>query len=221
MGSKEWSTSAYWQGRFEQEDTPWQLDAVSTVLIEALNELVSLGYILRGKRVLSAGCGRGLDALELARHGAHVLAVDWSERAVRDLRTQWESLRGGVDGTLEVVAGDFFALKPEPLDLVLEHTFFCAVDPSLRSQYVLRMAEWVKPCGYIVGNFFVLSEEEVVALSNRSLSSHGDGPPFASTETELRGLFENSFSCNVLRPARSSAPDRRPGMEWVGLFQRK
>lgn len=221
MVSKEWSTSAYWQGRFEKEDTPWQLTSASTVLVEALNELISIGIVIRGKRVLSPGCGRGLDPLELARLGARVLAVDWSEQAVQDLRTDWESLRSSVAGTVEVVTGDFFALKPEPVDLVIEHTFFCAIDPSLRSQYALRMSEWLKPGGYIAGNFFVLAEEEVQTLANRSLSSQGDGPPFASTEAELCGLFEKNFTCLTLRQAHNPAPDRRPGMEWIGIFKRK
>src|SRR4051812_13356251 len=58
---------------------------------------------LTGKRVLDAGCGTGALAVEAARRGAHVVAIDLSpklialaaERAPRDLA-----------GTLEFRAGD-------------------------------------------------------------------------------------------------------------------
>ncbi len=60
-----WSTPDYWQGRFEQSDTPWQLNRASTVLMEAIGELESRGFSLGKKCVLSPGCGRGLDALEV------------------------------------------------------------------------------------------------------------------------------------------------------------
>lgn len=220
MVSKDWSTSAYWQGRFENQDTPWQLASPSTVLIEGIQELESLGFVVRGKRVLAPGCGRGMDAVELARHGAHVLAIDWSPLAVEDLRATWKAVEGGVDGTLDIVTGDFFALNPSPVDLVIEHTFFCAIDISLRPQYVQQMAQWLNLGGFLVGNFFVLGEVEVNALANRSLSSQGDGPPFASTEAELRGLFEKQWTCHLLRQSRYPEPDRRPSMEWVGIFQR-
>lgn len=74
---------------------------------------------LRGLRVLDAGCGTGALAVEAARRGADVLAVDLSptlvalaeERAPRDLG----------DGRLSFMVGDMFALGalPEAFDHVV------------------------------------------------------------------------------------------------------
>ena len=216
-----WSTAEYWQVRFEKSDTPWQLNMASTVLMEALDELESSGFSLAEKQVLSPGCGRGLDALEVASRGARVLAVDWSSAAVEDLKSRYEAIRGSCRGSVEVVAGDFFEMDPQPLDLVLEHTFFCALDPSMRTTYAEKIAQWTKPGGFLVGNFFVLGEEVVKTLPGLSLTQRGEGPPFASTVKEIEGLLLPNFEEVALRPANNPDPDRRPEMEWVGIFRRR
>ena len=216
-----WSTPDYWQGRFEQSDTPWQLNRASTVLMEALDELESGGFSLAEKQVLSPGCGRGVDALEVASRGARVLAVDWSSTAVEDLKSRYEALRSSCHGAVQVVAGDFLAMEPQPVDIVIEHTFFCAIDPSMRKTYAEKIAQWTKPGGFLVGNFFVLGEEVVKTLPGLSLTQRGEGPPFASTVKELHGLLLPNFEEVVLRPAKNPDPDRRPEMEWVGIFRRR
>jgi len=212
-----WGSSEYWQGRFLSSDTPWELGHPSVVVLEALQELARRGVELRGKRVLSPGCGTGSDALELVQRGAHVVAVDWSPVAIEKIRSRFQRLCPVVGG-LEVEAGDFFVIDPRPVDIVVEHTFFCAIDPSARGRYVERVSSWLMPGGYLVGNFFILSEEQVRLLPTLSLAPAGEGPPFATTVSELRQLMGSHFEEVLLRPAAMSEPDRRPGMEWVGVF---
>ena len=207
----DWSDPSYWQGRFEAHDTPWDLGGPSTVLCEAIREVESSGFKIEGARALSPGCGRGSDALELARLGASVTGVDWSKAAV-------DSLRGSA---LRVLHGDMFALPPEEVDLVCEHTFFCAIDPSMRARYVDTISKWIAPRGFLIGNFFVVPMEYAQTLSGLSLTQEGSGPPFAATEAELTQLFSPYFEIHVLRPATSGEPSRRAGLEWVGVFQKR
>ena len=214
-----WLTPEYWQGRFLSSDTPWELGHPSVVLLEAFDELARRGVEIRDKKVLSPGCGTGSDAIALAERGAHVLAVDWSPSAIAEVQTRSQRIAEGV-GSVEVSSGDFFALEARPVDSISEHTFFCAIDPSARPRYVERIKVWLKPGGYLFGNFFVLSEDDARALPRLSLTSSGDGPPFATTVSELRGLFASGFEELVLRPATRSEPDRRPGMEWIGIFRK-
>jgi cyclopropane fatty-acyl-phospholipid synthase-like methyltransferase len=216
----QWLTRDYWQGRFIENDTPWELGHPSSALLEAFEYLEGQGVSVDGKRVLSPGCGRGSDAIALAERGARVVAVDWSPVAVEDIQARYRRL-SHIRGNVEVEAGDFFTLKPRPVDIVAEHTFFCAIDPTARERYVKRIAEWLVPGGYLVGNFFVLSEEEALALRGLSLTQSGEGPPFATTAEKLRALMEDRFDEVLLRPALNSEPDRRPGMEWIGIFRRR
>lgn len=65
---------------------------------------------LRGCRILDAGCGTGAFALEAARRGAEVLAIDLSpslvEVAVRRVAQHLDSFDGG--GRIDWRAGDMF-----------------------------------------------------------------------------------------------------------------
>ncbi len=216
----QWLTRDYWQGRFIENDTPWELGHPSSALLEAFEYLEGQGVSVDGKRVLSPGCGRGSDAIALAERGGDVVAVDWSPVAVDDIRARSNQIPH-IRGRVEVRAGDFFALPPIPVDFVAEHTFFCAIDPTARERYVERIATWLAPGGYLVGNFFLLCEEEARALPGLSLTQSGEGPPFATTAEDLRRLLGGRFEEVVLRPALRSEPDRRPGMEWVGIFRRR
>ena len=216
----QWLTSEYWQGRFMSNDTPWELGHPSVVLLEAFDELVGRGEEIGGKRILSPGCGTGSDALALAERGAQVLAVDWSPSALAEIRVRAQRI-SPESGSVEVESGDFFSMMPRPVDVVAEHTFFCAIDPSARGRYVDRITAWLTSGGFLVGNFFVLSDHDASILPGLSLTSLGEGPPFATTVAELRRLLSPAFEEILLRPATRVEPDRRPGMEWVGIFRRR
>jgi len=59
---------------------------------------------LRGQRVLDAGCGTGAMSLELARRGAHVVAIDLSPTLVELARERIGDDTG--PGRIEFLAGD-------------------------------------------------------------------------------------------------------------------
>jgi magnesium-protoporphyrin O-methyltransferase len=61
---------------------------------------------LRGKRVLDAGCGTGALAVEAARRGAHVVAVDISPTLIGIAQERAAGQHGA--GHVEFLAGDMF-----------------------------------------------------------------------------------------------------------------
>ncbi len=56
-------------------------------------------------------------------------------------------------GNTNIILGDFFKHKGE-YELVLEQTFFCAINPSLRKNYVAKMKELLLLNGKLVGVLF-------------------------------------------------------------------
>lgn len=62
---------------------------------------------LRGRRILDAGCGTGALACELARRGAHVVAIDLSSTLVQLARERMPANMQG--GSLEFVSGDMLS----------------------------------------------------------------------------------------------------------------
>ncbi len=217
---QEWAQQGYWQGRFEHSDTPWELGHASSALFEAQEALSAAGIPLpHGSSVVIPGCGTGSDAIELARRGFRVTAIDWSPHAIAGLRDR--AIATSVESEITPVAGNFFEVPPRTVDALAEHTFFCAIDPSMRGAYAERAAQWVRPGGVLFGNFFVLEPSRAAALPELSMSDRGSGPPFASTRESVVRDLSPHFECVLLQPTRFPESDRRPGMEWIGIFRRK
>ena len=51
---------------------------------------------------------------------------------------------------INVILGDFFEHTGQ-YDLIIEQTFFCAIDPKLREKYVAQSSALLKPSGKIIG----------------------------------------------------------------------
>ncbi|WP_412783757.1 hypothetical protein, partial [Aeromonas sanarellii] len=67
-----------------------------------------------------------------------------------------------------LIENDFFELD-DKFDLILEQTFFCALDPELRNQYATKMYNLLNTNGKIAGLLF-----------NFPLTN--EGPPFGGSE---------------------------------------
>ena len=74
----------------------------------------------RGKKVLEIGCGIGTDTISFARHGAHVTAVDLSEKSIEVARRRAEVF--GLQDRIRFFHGNAEELSTfvpvEPFDLV-------------------------------------------------------------------------------------------------------
>src|SRR4029077_19475903 len=117
----------------------------------------------------------GHDALEFARRGFDVTAVDFAADAVHALSAQVEP---GM--ALTVIQSDIFEL-PHTLDgtfdYVLEYQCFCAIDPLRRPDYADLMARLLKPGGWIIQLAF-------------PLGTYAGGPPYAVVADGVVFMFE-------------------------------
>ena len=141
-----------------------------------------------GASIAVIGAGRGHDAIEAARLGYRVTAIDFAPEALKGIAEN--ASKAGVQ--LETRLEDVFALKG-PFDAVLEHTCFCAIDVERRAEYVEAVARALKPGGTLFGVFYAHGRE--------------GGPPFDVTEAEVRRLFSKRFKVERLL----RAPDGFPG----------
>jgi thiopurine S-methyltransferase len=103
-----------------------------------------------------------------------------------------------------LIVGDFFAHQAW-YDLIIEQTFFCALDPSLRERYVNKMHELLVPGGKLVGVLFDDPQPGKVPGQ----------PPFGGNADEYRKLFVPLFpQASFIRCYNSIAP--RAGRElWM------
>jgi methyl halide transferase len=154
----------------------------------------------QGCSIAVIGAGRGHDAIEAARLGYRVTAVDFAAEAVSGIAAN--AAKAGVK--LDVLQADLFTGLTGPFDAVLEHTCFCAIDVARRDEYVAAVARALKPAGTLFGLFYAHGKE--------------GGPPFDVTEDEVRRRFSPRFVLERLRRAPDSF-EVRAGKELEAVFR--
>lgn len=175
----------YWNNRYLQDQTGWDIGAVSTPLKEYIDQLSD-----KHISILIPGGGNSYEALYLLEQGfTDITVIDLAPAVTEKLKHQTESYQPHI----KILTGDFFELSGQ-YDLILEQTFFCAIDPALRGKYVTKMSELLKPKGKLVGVLF-----------NRSFEG---GPPFGGSEAEYRTLFSSTFHQIRMEPCYNSISPR-------------
>jgi magnesium-protoporphyrin O-methyltransferase len=97
---------------------------------------------LRGKRVLDAGCGTGVMAVELARRGAQVLAVDLSPTLIALARERLPADVG--EGHIDFEVGDMAALAVGEFDHVVAMDSLIHYDVADGIRVLARLAPRVR-----------------------------------------------------------------------------
>ena len=175
----------YWSARYASGETGWDVGHANLGLVEVVRARVD-----PRARILIPGAGRGYEAEWLWRAGfTETYVCDWAEPALAELARS-----PALPGADRLIVADFFELAGD-YDLVLEQTFFCAIDPGLRRAYVRRVGALLRPGGRLLG---VLFDREFAG-----------GPPFGGSEPEYRRLFEEVFTQVSLTKFAGSIPPRR------------
>ncbi|SNC74714.1 Thiopurine S-methyltransferase (TPMT) [Hymenobacter gelipurpurascens] len=192
--------ATYWQQRYAIGQTGWDTGSVTPPLREYF---VQLGHP-DDRRILIPGAGRAYEAEYLYNAGwKNVLVADVAPEPLHDLQTRVPGFP--VDHLLQQ---DFFTLEPTPpYDLLVEQTFFCALDPVLRPAYAQQCALLLRPGGTLVGLLFDTTFSQ-------------PGPPFGGSAEEYRTYFAPYFDFVHFAPATNSITPRQ-GRELFICLRRK
>lgn len=201
MESNDTSDPSFWNDRYLARETGWDKGRTAPPIERMLRE----GLVVNGASMLVLCAGRGHDAISAARQGYRVAAVDFAEQAAEAIRSA--SRQSGLE--VEVVEADVLGLPsthPGRFDAALEHLAFCALPPERRQDYARMLHAVLRRGGVYFGLFF----------------AHGrpGGPPFTTSEEELREIFSPLFDIARLVPARDSFPSRA-GEELEFVFRRR
>lgn len=178
----------YWNKRYTSAETHWDMGKVSPPLQAYFDQLTD-----KNIAILIPGCGNAYEAHYLLNQGfTNVTLIDISAVLIDKL---WEQLGVSYEGKVKIINEDFFELKGE-YDLIVEQTFFCALDPSLRKEYVHKVHELLKPAGKLAGVLF-----------NREFEGK-DEPPFGGTKDEYEKLFSPLFKIKTMEPCYNSITPR-------------
>lgn len=190
--STEQLNDRYWGERYAAGDSPWDLGAPSTPLATYLDGLKD-----KTLRMLIPGAGRAYEAEHAHRLGfTQVFPMDFTGTPLEELMKRCPDLPRE-----HLLIGDFFAHAGQ-YDLILEQTFFCALDPAQRPAYVRHMFDLLKPGGQLVGVLF-------------DTVPNPTGPPFGGTVEEYRSLFEPWFPGVSFDRCYNSIPPRSGRELWL------
>jgi cyclopropane fatty-acyl-phospholipid synthase-like methyltransferase len=150
-------------------------------------------------RALDLGCGTGTNAVELARRGWEVTAIDFSHRAVAAARRRAAAARLPVD----VRQGDVSDLRGVhgPFDLVLDIGCFHSLTPEAQARYAAHVTRRTLPgATYLLYTFLDGGQ------------TRGRELP---TEESLRRLFTPAFAVTAI----DHGTDRQRASAWFTFLR--
>lgn len=190
-------STEFWDKRYKNEDTGWDLGKVSSPLKAYFDQLTN-----KDLKILIPGGGNSYEAEYLHDNGfKNVYVADLSKTALNNIKRRVPSFPSS-----HLIHKNFFDLDMS-FDLIIEQTFFCAIDPKLRSSYTAKSSELLNKNGKIVGLLF-----------DDTFSN--DKPPFGGSKTEYLGYFQPHFDVLLMDRAYNSHP-KRAGRELFFKVQKK
>ncbi len=175
---------SFWNDRYETGETGWDMNEVSPPLKSYIDSIEN-----KNVSILIPGCGNAYEAEYLINQGfTNLTVLDISSVLVARLKKKFEGRK------INIQQGDFFEHYAN-YDLILEQTFFCAINPALRNAYVNKMYELLKEGGRLAGVLF-----------NKQFDR--EGPPFGGSKEEYEQLFSPYFEILRMEECYNSIPPR-------------
>lgn len=189
--------NTYWNNRYTNNDFSWDIGEVSTPLKTYFDQISD-----KSISILIPGAGNAYEAEYLFNRGFNnVTVLDFAIEPLTDFKTRNPLFNNG-----NLVCENFFEYQGQ-FDLIIEQTFFCAINPTLRKNYAQHIHHLLKPKGKLVGLLF-----------NDILNT--DHPPFGGNKEEYVLYFEPLFKINTFETAFNSIKPRA-GRELFINFEKK
>ena len=188
----------YWDTKYKNGYTGWDMGYASTPLKEFFDTLKD-----KNISILIPGGGNGYEAEYLFKKGfKNVFLLDISEIPLINFSDRVKDFPKE-----NLLNSDFFKLTGR-YDLIIEQTFFCALDRKFRDDYAKKISGLLNKDGKFVGLLF-----------DCEFPDTGE-PPFGGNKEEYLKYFEPYFEINVFEKAYNSIKPRM-GRELFFIFSKK
>lgn len=186
----------YWENKYYENTTGWDVGYASTPLTTYFDQLTN-----KDLKILIPGGGNCYEAEYLFENGfKNVHVIDIALQPLKNLKKRFPNFPED-----QLINNDFFN-HVGSYDLIIEQTFFCALDPKFRKSYSNKMHELLAENGKIIGLLF-----------NFELTN--EGPPFGGSIVEYIKLFYENFTIEVLERCYNSIKPRL-GKELFFIFEK-
>lgn len=186
----------YWEKRWQENQTGWDVGTVTAPLKDYFEQLTD-----KNISILIPGCGNAYEAEYLVENGfKNVFIVEISDLAITSFLQRYPKFPKE-----NIFNDDFFKLN-KTFDLIVEQTFFCAIDPAMRVEYAKKSASLLNSNGKLVGLLF-----------NRDFEG---GPPFGGHEEEYVKTFAPYFNIEIMETAYNSIGPRAGTELFIKLIRK-
>lgn len=187
----------FWSDRYKSNAIGWDVGCITTPLKQYIDQLND-----KNLKILIPGAGNSYEAEYLHNKGfKNIFVIDLAKEPLHNLLNRVPDFPKN-----NLIQGDFFDLN-DTFDLILEQTFYCALNPKLRDDYVDKMTNILRSKGKLVGLFFQFPLTEV-------------GPPFGGSKKEYLKRFTDKFNIKILETAYNSIKPRA-NKELFAIFEKK
>lgn len=176
----------FWNNRYLGNEATWDTKSITTPLKDYIHQLTDTSL-----RILIPGAGNSYEAEYLFEKGfKNIFVLDYAIEPLKNLAARCKKFP-----RQNLIQDDFFKHNGQ-YDLILEQTFFCAIDPKLRNEYTKHIHQLLKSNGKLVG---VLFDDPKLNLEQ---------PPFAGTKEEYLNYFNPYFKINIFEKCYNSIKPR-------------
>jgi len=189
-------TKEYWDKKYNENKTGWDIGEISTPMKNYIDQIKD-----KNQHILIPGAGNGYEIEYLFNNGfKNISVLDISKQPLDNLKKRLPK-----EHHVNCIQSNFFDVDLK-FDLILEQTFFCALNPKDRRNYVDKMYNLLNTKGKLVGLLFDFD------LTN-------EGPPFGGSIIEYIQLFYAKFTIKVLEKCYNSIKPRH-GRELFFIFEK-
>lgn len=188
---------SFWDKRYKTKDIGWDLGMVSSPLNAYFDQISD-----KTLKVLIPGGGNSYEAEYLFKLGfQNVYVIDLSLTALENFHHRVPDFPRE-----HLLHSNFFELDMS-FDLIIEQTFFCALDPILREEYVYKMHSLLRDNGKLVGLLF-------------DAPLYSDRPPFGGNKKEYEDRFKSHFHIKHMETAYNSHESRAGRELFINFIKR-
>ncbi|MCG7871235.1 MAG: thiopurine S-methyltransferase [Candidatus Thiodiazotropha lotti] len=183
-----------WLQRWEDNNIGWHHVEFNQHLLNYWHTL----YLPAGSLVLAPLCGKSRDMFWLAEQGYRIRGIELSRLAISQFFDE-HNLQPTVEksdnfeqwrqGPFELLCGDIFDLAQHDtsdVDAVYDRASLIALNPQQRQQFARLIIELLP------------SHAKILLVTLEYPQDEMAGPPYSVGEAEIRELFEQHFTINLL-----------------------
>lgn len=187
----------FWTNNYANNLTGWDIGEISTPLKEYFDQIDT-----KEIKILIPGAGNSYEAEYLYNNSfKNITIVDIAQQPLINIKKRIPNFSSN-----NLIQCDFFEHNAK-YQLIIEQTFFCALPPILRENYVKKMHDLLEDKGKLIGLLF---DDEL----------NTEKPPFGGSKKEYLELFSKYFNIKSLDNCYNSIKPRI-GTELFFIFEKK